>query len=406
VNRRWWEVPWPVLWAGYAAAAVVLAAVTDLGPHRLWGRCAAGGYGAAALLAAAPQAAPRRAAPWAAVAGAVLVPLVWLVAHRQGQLEVDVVQRSGALLLRTGSPYLPEPARVEDYNPYLPGMALFGLPYALFGDGPPADARWGFALVFCLALVVAARISGKAKALREISPGHPGVPRALAVLAACPILALPLATGGIDLPVTALVCLALAAAAGGRPALTGLAAGAAAAMKWTAWPALVIALVLLGTCQGRRAARRAGLVATGVIATVTVPSVLVAPGAFTEHVLRFPLGAGKVASPAASPLPGHLLATLVPGGRTAALTLLVLAAAVVAASLIRRPPRTLRAAADRLALALALAVCLAPATRFGYLLMPLTLAVWFRPPATGPARVPAPKAPTTASPVPHAPEAD
>ncbi|NYT93167.1 glycosyltransferase 87 family protein [Salinispora sp. H7-4] len=348
-------------------AALLLAAVTDQEPHRVWGCCAAIGYAVAGALAVGGSRGLRRAAPYVAAVGAALVPMMWLVAHRQGQLEVDVVHQSGVLLLHTGSPYLPEPSQLEDHNPYLPAMALFGLPYALVGDSPMTDARWGFALVFGLALAVAARVA----------LGH-CLPRALALLAAFPLLALPLATGGIDLPVTALMCLALATAAAGRPAATGLAAGAAAAMKWTAWPVLVVVLVLLAVRRGGRAASGAGVVAAVVLAVLTVPSFLVSPGAFVEHVLRYPLGAGQVASPAASPLPGHLVATLLPGGRLLALVLLASAAVAVAVALVTRPPRTLVAAADRLAFALAVAICLAPATRFGYFLMPLTIAVWFR----------------------------
>lgn len=359
--------PWPLLWAGSAVAAALLAAVTSEGPHRIWGLCATIGYAVTAILAAGPSSRLRRAAPFVAAVGAAVVPMVWLVVHRQGQLEVEVVHHSGALLLQTGSPYLPEPSQLEDYNPYLPAMALFGLPYALLGDSPVADARWGFALVFGLALAVAARVA----------VGH-CAPRALALLAAFPLLALPLASGGIDLPVTALMCLALATAAVGRPAKTGLAAGAAAAMKWTAWPVLVVALVLLAVRRGGRAASGAGAVAAVVLVVLTVPSFLASPGAFVEHVLRYPLGAGQVASPAASPLPGHLIATLLPGGRPLALVLLAWAAVAIAVALVTRPPRTLLAAADRLAFALAVAICLAPATRFGYLLMPLTIAAWFR----------------------------
>lgn len=368
-----------MVWAGCAVAAALMAAVTDLGPHRLWGLCATGGYAVAAALAAGAPPPRRRAAPFVAVAGAVVVPMVWLIAHRQGQLEVDVVHRSGALLLSTGGPYLPEPERIEDYHPYLPAMALFGLPHALLGDSPLADARWWFALVFCLALGVAARtVAGRC------------APGGLAVMAAFPLPALALATGGVDLPVTALMCLALATAATGRPVATGLAAGAAAAMKWTAWPVLVVAPVLLAARRSGRAAAGACAVAATVLAGLIVPSVLVSPGAFVEQVLLYPLGAGRVASPAASPLPGHLIAALLPGGRPIALALLALAAVAVALSLAARPPRTLLVAADRLALALVLAVCLAPATRFGYLLMPVTIAAWFR--LQSRSREPAPRA--------------
>lgn len=53
-------------------------------------------------------------------------------------------------------------------------------------------------------------------------------------------------------------------------------------------------------------------------------------------------------------------------------------AAALAVSLVVRPPRTVVAAAGRLALGLGLAMCLMPATRFGYLVYPLVLTAWFR----------------------------
>jgi hypothetical protein len=92
----------------------------------------------------------------------------------------------------------------------------------------------------------------------------------------------------------------------------------------------------------------------------------------------FPLGEGAVRSPATSPLPGRLLAVHVPGGAALATGALLAAALGVTVSLLIRPPRTVRAAADRLAVGLGLAICLIPATRFGYLVLPLVLAGWFR----------------------------
>ncbi|MYS74371.1 hypothetical protein GTY88_28705, partial [Streptomyces sp. SID5926] len=80
------------------------------------------------------------------------------------------------------------------------------------------------------------------------------------------------------------------------------------------------------------------------------------------------------ASPAGSPLPGHLLAAHVPGGRVIALALLTAGALLIGASLAVRPPQTVRAAAWRLAFGLGLATSLMPATRFGYLVYPLLLA--------------------------------
>ncbi|MFI7015438.1 glycosyltransferase 87 family protein [Streptomyces sp. NPDC050164] len=367
-GRRWETL----CWAACAVFATLLCLRTTIAPHQVWGACATGGYGLAALIARLC------ARPWglasAAVAavGSVPVPLVLLVADGARQLEVTVVERSGRLLLDSGTPYVPDPAELRDYNPYLPGMALFGLPRAVLGDVPLADARLWFALVSLGAMGVSA-VPGRG----SWSSRH-GTARPLLWLAATPAVALPLAVGGVDLPVIALMCLALALAGRGRPVAAGLALGAAASLKWTAWPLLPVGLALLVVTTGRRAAVRAGATALAPAALAVLPVALTDPRAFAEHVLLFPLGEGGTGSPAASPLPGHLLATYVPGGFALAVAALALSAVAVAVSLVTRPPRTTVAAADRLALGLGIAMCLIPATRFGYVVYPLVLLGWFR----------------------------
>ncbi|MFI2210955.1 glycosyltransferase 87 family protein [Streptomyces sp. NPDC020141] len=366
--------PWNALgWSACSAAALLLSLLSSLPPHRFWGGCAAVGYALAALLAHRAH----RAAALVAAAGTVLVPLTILAARGVSQLEVDVVERSGELLLGTGSPYVAEPLDRPDYNPYLPGMALFGLPRALLGPTPLADARWWFALVFLLALAASARVAARPSPGRSPSSG-PRTARALLCAAAFPAVALPLAVGGVDLPVIGLMCLGLALAARGSSGRAGLAVGAAAALKWTAWPALPVVAVLLYATRGRRSALRAAAAAAGVLLVTAVPIALAGPRAFAEHLVRYPLGEGRASSPAASPLPGQLLAAHVPYGSALAVGALAVAAAALAYSLVRRPPLTLLAAADRLALGLAVAMCAAPATRFGYLVYPLVLFAWFR----------------------------
>ncbi|MBR8642756.1 DUF2029 domain-containing protein [Streptomyces tuirus] len=360
-----------LLWSGCAAFALVLCLVTTIVPHRVWGACAVVGYGGAALVAR------RSARPWAsaaaAVVGAGVVPLALLVADGARQMEVTVVERSGVLLLDSGSPYVPNPAELADYNPYLPGMAVFGLPRAVLGDVTLADARLWFALVSLGAMALSAAL------LRRDSPSPSrDTARSLLWPAATPAVALPLAVGGVDLPVIALMCLALTLAGRGIPVAAGLALGAAAALKWTAWPLLPVALALLAGTAGRRAAVRAGAAAVASAVLAVLPVALADPGAFAEHVLLFPLGEAGTGSPAASPLPGYLLAAHVPGGFALAVGALVLSAVVIGVSLVTRPPRTAVAAADRLALGLGIAMCLLPATRFGYVVYPLVLLGWFR----------------------------
>ncbi|MFF8964759.1 hypothetical protein ACF1BK_18690 [Streptomyces globisporus] len=380
-------------WALCAAAALGLAVCSSLGPHRVWGTAAALGYLAAALLAARGRS-PRTAGA-VAVTGAVLLPLLWLLAVDRAQLEVRVVARSAGLLLAEGTPYLQHPVVPEDFNPYLPGMAVFGLPEAVAGPGPLTDPRLWMGAAFLGALALALPAGARSAPLRWI--------------AACPLVALPLAVGGVDLPVAGLMCLGLALAGRGRAGAAGAALGAAAALKWTAWPAIPVALALLAAAsrsagrpgdrgEGRRpadhgeghhpadrgeghhpadrAAARCGLVALFTAAVLVLPAALRDPGAFRAHVVDFPLGLTDAISSAASPLPGHLLATHVPGGRTLALLLLGVSALLLGLSLALRPPATPADAAARLALGLLLAMTFMPASRFGYLVHPLVLVIW------------------------------
>ncbi|GAA2420396.1 glycosyltransferase 87 family protein [Actinomadura vinacea] len=297
------------------------------------------------------------------LSAAVLLPLAVLIGTGQAQPEVGVVQRSGVQLLEHGTPYLGQlelaaQGGYEAYNPYLPGMSLLGLPWAIAG----VDARLLFGGVFLLTLAASgALLHGQ------------GWKRPLLLLAASPLVGLPLAVGGDDLPVIGLVCLGLALAVRDRPGAAGLAIGLAAALKATGWPALLVCLVLVHT-RGRTA--RYGVAAAAVLAGGVLLPALVDPRGFLLNVVEFPLGLAGVASPADSPLPGRLLADLGPHGHAAALALLGLAALAMAASLLLRPPADARQAAYRLALGLLLATALMPATRWGYLVYPAVLALW------------------------------
>ena len=64
------------------------------------------------------------------------------------------------------------------------------------------------------------------------------------------------------------------------------------------------------------------------------------PGAFADNIIAYPLGLAHHLTTAASPLPGHLLASTGTPGRLAALGLLLAGAAAVAMSLVLRPPGT------------------------------------------------------------------
>ncbi|WP_328960883.1 glycosyltransferase 87 family protein [Streptomyces virginiae] len=379
---------WTTGWLSAAAWALSFPLFSSLAPHRLWGWCAAAGYLGAAAATALGR---RRAALVAALLGAVAVPLLWLVVTGQGQSEVTVIERSGRLLLDSGRLYVDRPAHVEEYTPYLPGMALLGIPRAVLGGDGGGDG-WAVRLLGDARIWCAAALFGCLWAARRLLGGGPGggfgggpgggpgdgPGRLLPVLVASPVVALPLAVSGVDLPLAGLCCLALAAAASGRPVLTGAALAGACALKWTALPAVAVAVALLAVLRGGRPAVRCALVAAGGTALLVLPAALLQPAELWRQVFAFPTGRAQVPTPASSPLPGRLLVELGPWGWYLAVGLLLSGGLAVALSLLARPPRTVVAAADRLALGLTLAFLLAPAGRFGYLALPVLLSVWAR----------------------------
>ncbi|MFF3159945.1 glycosyltransferase family 87 protein [Streptomyces sp. NPDC057910] len=316
-----------------------------------------------------------RAAATTAAVGALGIPLVWLTAVGLEQMEVGVVEQAARHLLETGTPYLAHPVAVRDFNPYLPGMALFGLPHALFGAEVFTSARlWTLAgFLAVLATAVAVLVKGERQLQR----------RAVAVtgavwITASPVVALPLAIGGVDPVVVAFMLLALAYAHRGRSVGAGVALGVAAVLKWTAWPAVPVVVVLIAATRGSRAARTTAALSAAVAALVVVPSLLADPRAFFDNAVLYPFGLSDTVSTAASPLLGHLLATALPHGKTIAVALIGASAAVIAVSLIVRPPANTLAAAHRLALGLSIAILLSPATRIGYAVYPVALLAWAR----------------------------
>jgi hypothetical protein len=144
-------------------------------------------------------------------------------------------------------------------------------------------------------------------------------------------------------------------------------------MKLFAWPVAIVLLVL-ATRHGRRAALSYAAPAFGLPVLAMLPALAINADALIENVVRFPGGKGIVTSPAQSPLPGHLIATNLPGGHTFALGLLLLAGLAIAGWLVRRPPRDAAAAALVSAAGLTAAIMLTPTTRFGYLLYPISYA--------------------------------
>jgi hypothetical protein len=383
---------WFAVFAVYAGGVAVFSGP---GHDRSWGIWASFGYATAAVLAAAwPTRRGRLAALTASLAGALAAPVVWLATQAPATPDVAVVTRSAALLLHHGSPYLPLSQLAHGgflaYNPYLPVMAVFGLPRALGVPGLAGDPRPWLAAATFLLLGAAFRIALGERAWTGRSL------RLAALAVASPVLAFPLAEGITDPPVLALTCLALALLAGPARAGAGLARsaarpgawlapgacaaavtiGVACAMKYTAWPAVAVLAAMVAARDGARSAARFAATAVGAAAVLTAglaPAAMAAPAALIQNTLAYPLGLTRVRTPAQSPLPGHLLATLGPAGHLAAIMLLIAVGLGIAASLVTWPPADGAAAARRLALGLALMFALSPATRFGYFAYPAGL---------------------------------
>jgi hypothetical protein len=389
--------------AFYGVAALFAGATalwTTLDSHAQWGAIAFGGYLPAAICAAIlltqPGAVWRRRALVAvgAALAVTAIPLAFMAIDRaagvsgRAQEEVLVVESSGARLLDTGSPYLhadviaalPEP--LLGYNPYQPGMALFGVPAALLGEHWWTDARLYFLLAATACVIGAIRLL---RGGLERGAGKGPLLRAVQATFIFPVCALTFATGGDDMPVAALIVLALAFAHRERSVAAGLAIGAAAALKLFAWPAAVVIafLVLYGTRSGtgpRGRELRRYLAGFAVPVAVTMlPVLAVDARGFFDNVIAYGLGHGVVTSPAQSPLPGFLIARHVPGGELIAPALLGVAALVIAWLLWTRPPASAASAALWCAAGLSTAFLLMPSTRFGYLLYPVVLLGWWLP---------------------------
>jgi hypothetical protein len=344
-----------------------------------WATWAVGAYAVAALAAWRLD---RVGLPLVvAFAFGLVAPTVWLVLRVPATPDVVVVTQAARLLIHHGSPYLPttQLATVTSYNPYLPAMTIFGLPRAVGLPGLLGDTRPWLVGVTLVLLGTSFWIVARQ---RETVRGTRLVALWCAVFAVgSPILALSLAVGITDGPIIALVCLALACIAR-SPRLTlpaGVAVGVACAMKFTAWPALPVIAAMLWARDGRAVAVRFVATVVGVavvLSAALAPGLFLHPGVLVPNVILFPLGLTAHKTPAASPLPGHLLAGLGSAGHDAAIGLLIAAGVAVAVSLVWKPPRDVPATTVRLALGLVLLFGLAPSSRFGYFAYPIALIGW------------------------------
>lgn len=320
--------------------------------------------------------------------GAVMVPLGLEARWRHdaavgsfAQPEVTVIERSGAFLAQGEDPYRSywhngrlvdevknEPA-FESFFPYFPLMGVFGLPSAVtHRSNGLTDARIVMSLVTLLT-------SGLALGLLRLTRGQKI--RIAQFLIALPTGALFLATGGDDMPILALLLLGVAGLQRRKAALTGLSVGVAAAMKLTAWPMAIGALLVSRDQQGRSTWRTVAAW-MGALVTVTVlPFIIKDPTSFIANVVAFPLGLAHVASPAASALPGHILASWWPPLGHVLSPLAFLAIGYFGARDVRAHwPMTLHRLLGLLAVATLVVMCAASATRFGYIIYPLNFWLW------------------------------
>jgi hypothetical protein len=315
-----------------------------------------------------------------AITGALAVPTLWLVTREPATAEVQVIGRSALNVLKYGTPYL-SAGQLSDwisYNPYLPVMELFGLPHSVGLKGWLGDPRIWLSVVTIVLLAAAFAVMSPHRP-RDCKDCRDHVARLTAIAVASPIIAFPLALGITDPPVIALLCLALAWAYHGKLMRAALVLAAACAMKATAWPAIPVLAIMAWVRYAPRAAVRFSVTAvgaTGLLTLLAAPAAMAQPDAVVQNMVEYPLGLTKHKTPAASPLPGHLLATLGPIGQWAAITLMAMAAIAFVAWILLRPPSTAQAVAWRLAVGYAAVFVLAPATRLGYFAYPLGLLAW------------------------------
>ena len=360
--------PWFVC-AGFAVFAAVTC-VTGMPAQRVWAYWATGAYIAGGLGLAFL---PRAKSYWvsAVTVVALFAPLFQLAAAWQGQNEIWLVQHAAERLVGPEPLYATDDGSLADMNgyfPYLPAMALLGLPARLARglDLPQVltDVRWTFAAVYLvLAWFTIQGLSGDRA-------------RGWLWFVASPVATLPLATGGDDLPVIGLLLVALGLSRRHRTVAAGVVAGLACAAKLTAWP-LALALGVMTLVQrGRVKARWFGLASFAVTAAFVAPVLILEPRGLILHEFAFPGGMARARSPAASPFPGHVLADSLPAGHWIALGLLAACAVGLLGWLAWRPPSDEAEVAWFSAAALTGAMLLLPASRAGYVVYPILLALY------------------------------
>jgi Glycosyltransferase family 87 len=384
--RTWAEYAQPAYWVGALGATLLFVGGTAVSRRRL--------------------AAARLTLAIVVLIGAVALPLA-LEVHWRAQRgseyaasEVLVTEDAAGELLRGRNPYASHFASpglawrtpsIADHFPYLPGMAVSGMPHALAPHVAWTDARLFFALMTAAASALAA-LRWRAPPERRLT--------ALQFLVILPTGAPMLVTGGDDIPVLALSLLALVLLRERRHMASVTAAAIAGLLKLTAWPVLLAVLMTTSKLHGTPRARlvRASP-AVGTLLAVTLAAAL-NPASFADDVVLFPLGLTSSPSPANSHTIGRMLlgpfAHLSPVSPTrVVLTGVLVGAAVLGSGVLllwlarlADPERPSAAAALGAAGVLVVLILLAPTGRSGYLIYPIDLTIWaamLRSPSMAPA---------------------
>jgi hypothetical protein len=255
-----------VVYASAAAFALGTMKLSSITLYQQWAKIAIGPYLVGAIVSllsvrrarrrevtnadAAPSAQPhnrlsnvRVAIFLFVLAGSTLLPLtleVFLQSQSGGtthvQPEVLVVERSGRLVAHGKDPYTivtgkkltgqaaaamkGQPA-YDEYDPYGPLMALFGVPSSWHASPKITDARLYFALLTVMLVAIALALCRGSSEPRLL---------ALQGMTVLPTAALPMATAGDDLPVAAVLLVGVFLLHKRRPLLAGLMLGFAAGL--------------------------------------------------------------------------------------------------------------------------------------------------------------------------------
>lgn len=383
------------LYFGSAVFAVLTFEISSIAIYKWWGEMAALPYLIAAIASAWTVIRPprRRSAFRIAIVmlvfvTAVLVPLLAQIVDQAGSLstiahaqpEVLVIEAAGSRLV-TGKALYPvihsagaglasssSVPLTNAFFPYLPGMALFGIGSALIHK-PAAlgDPRLGFVLITLFATILAIIWRPRTKRSPML---------AFQAMAILPTAALPLVTGGDDIPVVALMALGIVLLARQKWGWSGIVLGLAAILKFTAWPLVIIAGIVLAVRNGWRTGLKLALPALTIMTWTLGREVIHNLSALVNNVIKFPAGIASLKSPAASPLPGHILDSIWRGYPKIAFAIGIAIGIATLVLIIYRTPKVHTGASWLSALVLFIAILIAPATRVGYLLYPVDLAAW------------------------------